>query len=78
MQNKSTEKFDYDSKEINDIKRINLHLHTNVSDESLSPKTWLISSEIGLDLISKPIMNTADLMPNPEKCFALEDLLVWK
>jgi len=48
-------------KEINDIKRINLHLHTNVSDGSLSPKTLVKRArEIGLDLISITDHDTAD------------------
>jgi predicted metal-dependent phosphoesterase TrpH len=48
-------------KEINDIKRINLHLHTNVSDGALTPSRLLKRSlEIGLDLISITDHDTAD------------------
>ena len=48
-------------KEIKDIKRINLHLHTNVSDGALSPSRLIKRSlEIGLDLISITDHDTAD------------------
>jgi len=48
-------------KEINSIKRINLHLHTNVSDGALSPARLIKRSlEIGLDLISITDHDTAD------------------
>ncbi len=48
-------------KEINSIKRINLHLHTNVSDGALSPARLIKrSQEIGLDLISITDHDTAD------------------
>ncbi|MDD4309783.1 MAG: PHP domain-containing protein [Candidatus Cloacimonetes bacterium] len=48
-------------KDITDIKRINLHLHTNVSDGALSPaKLIKRSQEIGLDLISITDHDTAD------------------
>lgn len=48
-------------KEINDIQRVNLHLHTNVSDGNISPKELIKrSQEIGLDLISITDHDTAD------------------
>ncbi|MDY0151558.1 MAG: PHP domain-containing protein [Candidatus Cloacimonas sp.] len=48
-------------KEIKDIKRINLHLHTNVSDGAYSPASLVKrSQEIGLDLISITDHDTAD------------------
>lgn len=48
-------------KDITDIKRINLHLHTNVSDGALSPARLIKrSQEIGLDLISITDHDTAD------------------
>jgi len=48
-------------KEINSIERINLHLHTNVSDGALSPARLIKRSlEIGLDLISITDHDTAD------------------
>jgi predicted metal-dependent phosphoesterase TrpH len=48
-------------KDIDSIKRINLHLHTNVSDGALSP-TRLVKQalQIGLDLISITDHDTAD------------------
>lgn len=48
-------------KEINDIQRVNLHLHTNVSDGNISPKELIKrSQEIGLDLISITDHDTSD------------------
>jgi hypothetical protein len=48
-------------KDIKTIKRINLHLHTNVSDGALSPASLIKrSQEIGLDLISITDHDTAD------------------
>lgn len=48
-------------KEIDQIKRINLHLHTNVSDGVLSPAQLVDRSrQIGLDLISITDHDTAD------------------
>ena len=48
-------------KDITAIKRINLHLHTNVSDGALSPARLIKrSQEIGLDLISITDHDTAD------------------
>ncbi len=48
-------------KEINDIRRINLHLHTNVSDGALSPAQVIKrSQQIGLDLISITDHDTVD------------------
>lgn len=48
-------------KEINDIQRVNLHLHTNVSDGNISPKELIKrSQEIGLDLISITDHDIAD------------------
>lgn len=48
-------------KEINDIRRINLHLHTNVSDGILSPAEIVRQAKcIGLDLISITDHDTAD------------------
>ncbi len=48
-------------KEIKNIKRINLHLHTNVSDGALTPARLIKrSQEIGLDLISITDHDTAD------------------
>ncbi len=48
-------------KEIKNIKRINLHLHTNVSDGALTPARLISrSQEIGLDLISITDHDTAD------------------
>ena len=61
-------------KEINDIKRINLHLHTNVSDGSLSPKTLVNKArEIGLDLISITDHDTADAYASIPEMFPLEN-----
>lgn len=48
-------------KEIDNIKRINLHLHTNVSDGALTPKEIINRAKsIGLDLISITDHDTAD------------------
>lgn len=48
-------------KEIKDIRRINLHLHTNVSDGALSPSQLIKrSKQIGLDLISITDHDTMD------------------
>ncbi|MDD2229484.1 MAG: PHP domain-containing protein [Candidatus Cloacimonetes bacterium] len=48
-------------KEIKSIKRINLHLHTNVSDGALTPARLIKrSQEIGLDLISITDHDTSD------------------
>lgn len=48
-------------KDINSIKRINLHLHTTVSDGSFSPAKLISRSrQIGLDLISITDHDTAD------------------
>ena len=48
-------------KDINRIKRINLHLHTNISDGFLSPAEVVQRSrEIGLDLISITDHDTGD------------------
>lgn len=48
-------------KKINDIKRINLHLHTNVSDGALSPTRLLQRAlEIKLDLVSITDHDTFD------------------
>ncbi len=48
-------------KKINDIKRINLHLHTNVSDGALSPSRLLQRAlEIKLDLVSITDHDTFD------------------
>lgn len=48
-------------KEIKTIKRINLHLHTNVSDGALTPARLIKrSQEIGLDLISITDHDTSD------------------
>ncbi|MEN6445508.1 MAG: PHP domain-containing protein [Candidatus Cloacimonas sp.] len=48
-------------KSIDEIKRINLHLHTNVSDGSLSPEVLVKKAlGIGLDLISITDHDTAD------------------
>ncbi|NLM89932.1 MAG: PHP domain-containing protein, partial [Candidatus Cloacimonetes bacterium] len=48
-------------KEINDIQRVNLHLHTNVSDGNISPKELIKrAQEIGLDLISITDHDIAD------------------
>ncbi|MCD8479363.1 MAG: PHP domain-containing protein [Candidatus Cloacimonetes bacterium] len=48
-------------KEINDIRRINLHLHTSVSDGLLSPaKLVRQAKQLGLDLISITDHDTAD------------------
>ncbi|MDP2174180.1 MAG: PHP domain-containing protein [Candidatus Cloacimonadaceae bacterium] len=48
-------------KDINSIKRINLHLHTTVSDGSFSPAELITRSrQIGLDLISITDHDTAD------------------
>jgi predicted metal-dependent phosphoesterase TrpH len=57
----STGKLDMIVKEIKSIKRINLHLHTNVSDGALSPARLIkMSQQIGLDLISITDHDTAD------------------
>jgi len=49
------------AKNIDQIKRINLHLHTNVSDGALTPSRLIKRSlEIGLDLISITDHDTAD------------------
>lgn len=48
-------------KEINDIKRINLHLHTKVSDGALSPAQLIKrAKQINLDLISITDHDTVD------------------
>lgn len=48
-------------KEINDIRRINLHLHTNVSDGLLSPAELVKQAkQLPLDLISITDHDTAD------------------
>jgi len=48
-------------KEINDIRRINLHLHTRASDGSLSPAQLVKQAKnIGLDLISITDHDTMD------------------
>ncbi|PKN73240.1 MAG: histidinol phosphatase [Candidatus Cloacimonetes bacterium HGW-Cloacimonetes-3] len=48
-------------KEIKTIKRINLHLHSNVSDGALTPARLIKrSQEIGLDLISITDHDTSD------------------
>jgi predicted metal-dependent phosphoesterase TrpH len=53
------------TKDIDLIKRINLHLHTNVSDGALSPARLIKrSQEIGLDLISITDHDTADAYRN--------------
>lgn len=49
------------AKNIDSIKRINLHLHTNVSDGALSPSRLIKrAQQIGLDLISITDHDTAD------------------
>lgn len=56
------------NKAINPITRINMHLHTNVSDGALSPARLVQrAKQIGLDLISITDHDTADayrLLPN--------------
>jgi len=48
-------------KEINDIQRVNLHLHTKVSDGNISPIELIKrAQQIGLDLISITDHDTAD------------------
>ena len=48
-------------KEIKNIQRVNLHLHTNVSDGNISPKELIKRArEIGLDLISITDHDIAD------------------
>lgn len=48
-------------KEINNIERINLHLHTNVSDGALTPAQLIQRAmQIGLDLISITDHDTVD------------------
>jgi len=49
------------TKYINSIKKINLHLHTNVSDGALTPRALVErSASIGLDLISITDHDTTD------------------
>ncbi|HPM04431.1 MAG TPA: PHP domain-containing protein [Candidatus Cloacimonas sp.] len=64
------------TKDIDLIKRINLHLHTNVSDGALSPARLIKrSQEIGLDLISITDHDTADAYRNlPETTHPLRIL----
>ncbi len=63
-------------KKIDDIKRINLHLHTNVSDGALSP-TQVVkrAKQVGLDLISITDHDTVDAYHKlPTDCLPLRIL----
>jgi predicted metal-dependent phosphoesterase TrpH len=67
-------------KEINDIQRVNLHLHTKVSDGSVNPIELIKrAQQIGLDLISITDHDTADAyLQIPKDVAPLKILPGWK